>query len=141
VAARGSRAAEEDIAAAVRVLEIGQRVQQALVVDGLEVDAVEHQPPGFEMVADVLVEVDAETVHALVDRLEHLGVPRGDFLGAAQRIELPRLGVLEQIEPAQPRPVDRDVEMHERRLAGLGPADALDAGVKPVVGARHVDQV
>jgi hypothetical protein len=75
------------------VFEIGQRVQQTVMVFGDQIDAVEYEPSCFPMRADVGVEVDAKTFHPFVDLLEDIGVHHGDDLGAPQRARPDTSGV------------------------------------------------
>jgi hypothetical protein len=75
------------------VFEIGQRVQQTVMVFGDQIDAVEYEPSCFQMRADVGVEVDAKTFHPFVDLLEDIGVHHGDDLGAPQRARQDTSGV------------------------------------------------
>jgi hypothetical protein len=121
--------------------QFDEDVPQRIGIDDDVAGAVEYEPPCLQKRADVVIEVDAKTFHSLVDLLEDFGAPRRDDHGAPQRVEASRLGFFQNIDPTQSRTVDRNVEMHVRRFAGLREADALDAGFEPIVITRHVDLI
>lgn len=140
MAPRRLGAAEKDVVTG-RVFEVGQRGQQALVVFGDEVDAVEHQPARFQMRTDVVVEIDTEAFHPLVDFLENVRLPLADNRRAPQRVHTSRRAIIQKVEPAQSRPVGRNIEVHMRRLADLRKTGAHDVASQPHVNARHIDRI